>query len=56
MLAGDKPRLTISLHPRIVPNMGNLLRLVQYVEWALVFENVGVRNIPRAIPYRAVDA
>ena len=49
MLAGDKPRLTISLHPRIVSNVGNFLHHVQHVTWILTFENVGIRNIPRAI-------
>ena len=49
MLAGDKPRLLVSLHPRIVPNIGQFSNEVQYVAWILRFENAGVRNIPRAI-------
>jgi Putative DNA-binding domain len=49
MLAGDKPRLVIRLQPRIVPNIGDLSQTVQYVEWMLVYENVGLRSIPRAI-------
>ena len=49
MLAGDKPRLAISLHPQIVPNIGDFSRHVQHVAWILRFENVGVRNVPRAI-------
>jgi hypothetical protein len=49
MLAGDKPRLVVGLRPHIVPNVGNLSHHVQHVAWNLAFENVGVRNIPRAI-------
>ena len=49
MLAGDKPRLLVSLRPRIVPNVGLFSHHIQYVAWMLRFENVGVRNIPRAI-------
>ncbi len=48
MLAGDKPRLTINLHKRMVPHdafpshVGN-------VTWDLSFKNVGIRSISRAI-------
>jgi hypothetical protein len=49
MLAGDKPRLTVKLQPQIIPNVGNFSRHVQLVTWNLVYENVGIRNIPRAI-------
>jgi len=49
MLAGDKPRLIVSLHSQIVPNTGEFSHHVQYVACILRFENVGVRNIPRAI-------
>jgi hypothetical protein len=49
MLAGDKPRFVISLHSNIVPRTGIMSNYVQCVTWALCFENVGVRNIPRAV-------
>ncbi len=55
MIAGDKPRLTISLRPQIVPNVGNFSHHVQHVAWNLHFENVGVRNIPRAIVRSHLD-
>jgi hypothetical protein len=58
MLAGDKPRLAISLRSRLILRSPLFTKLVQSVEepvevssvqWVLGFENVGVRNIPRAI-------
>jgi Putative DNA-binding domain len=55
MLAGDKPRLVIGLQPRIVQNVGDCSRYVQHVAWNLLFENVGVRTIPRAIVRSKLD-
>ena len=49
MLAGDKPRIAIGLHPYILPNTGRFSYMIPAVKWNLSIENVGVRNIPRAL-------
>ena len=50
MLAADKPRLVIDLKPSIVRNRGELsLSRIESVNWLLSFENVGMRNIPKAL-------
>jgi hypothetical protein len=55
MLAGDKPRLSIDLRSYIVPGLGDFSSFVQHVGWSLCFENVGIRNIPRAIVHSKLD-